>query len=112
MKDKYFSYMRLQMILCMILFCGWWGFLYPQLVLPEGTYRITYAKEDTDSTTVSEYEEVNDKNILTGHTDVKDDALTGEELLKELESNKENRICIKSRFLTMLQEFLWENDDE
>ena len=91
MKDKYFSYMRLQMILCMILFCGWWGFLYPQLVLPEGTYKITYANENTD-----------EENVV----------LTGEDLLKELESNKENTICIKSKLLTMLQEFLWENDDE
>ena len=91
MKDKYFSYMRLQMILCMILFCGWWGFLYPQLVLPEGTYKITYANENTD-----------EENVV----------LTGEDLLKELESNKENTICVKSKLLTMLQEFLWENDDE
>ena len=91
MKEKYFSYIRLQMILCMILFCGWWGFLYPQLVLPEGTYKITYAKENTD-----------EENVV----------FTGEDLLKELESNKENTICIKSKLLTMLQEFLWENDDE
>ena len=82
--EKSKLFLRLRMVFGTLLFCGWWGFLYPQLILPEGTYRITYEEKE----------------------------LTGEDLLKELESNEENTICIKSKLFSMLQELLWENDNE
>ena len=99
-------------ILYLTAFCGWWGFLYPQLILPQGTYRITYTKELNGDMSVD--------SMSMGDSSMGDslkeelfmDGLTGEDLLKELESSEENTICIKSRLWTWLQDSLWENDNE
>lgn len=104
-------------ILYLTAFCGWWGFLYPQLILPQGTYRITYTKEVEEDMFMGD-SSVGDNSM--GDDSMRDNSmeklfmeeLTGEDLLKELESSEENTICIKSRLWTWLQNYLWENDNE
>ena len=109
-KSKFF--MSLRMVFGTLLLCGWWGFLYPQLILPEGTYRVTYDGRNPDKVSVSKEPSEDNPTYMTGKMDETDITLTGEDLLKELESSEENTICIKSKLFSMLQELLWENDNE
>ena len=99
-------------ILYLTAFCGWWGFLYPQLILPQGTYRITYTKEMDGDMSVDSMSMGDSSMGDSLMEELSMEGLTGEDLLKELESNEENTICIKSRLWTWLQDYLWENDNE
>ena len=87
-------------ILYLTAFCGWWGFLYPQLILPQGTYRITYTKELDGDMSVDSMSMGDSSMGDSLMEELSMEGLTGEDLLKELESNEENTICIKSRLWT------------
>lgn len=87
MKKKRIGLLRGICIICAAL--GWWGALYPQFTLVDGTYR--FAQEQEDSSVQTERNVVESKPV-------------GNELCLRIMLAKPEQIRLKSRLLTDLKE--------